>query len=128
MHNHNFVILPVLLSVLSACQALPEQFSAQNLRLTVYQNATGEAILPVARNAGGKRRAAWEKWLVQHRSEWQIHPNQSATGKTRWCAQWQQDGIQRICNRDNKVLVWFGYGQTRDKQIIEQANKIWIGH
>lgn len=113
--------------VLSGCQTLPENFVAQDLALTVYQNPAGEAVLPVPRSAGEKRQQAWEKWLANHRNDWNTLPNQTATGKTRWCAQWQQNGEQRICNRNNETLIWFGYGQSSDKDMIRQANKIWIG-
>lgn len=113
--------------LLSGCQTLPETFHADKLMLTMYHNASGEAILPVPREVGEKRQQAWQKWLETHRDAWNTQPNQSAQGKTRWCAQWQQNGEQRICNRDNQTLIWFGYGQSNDAQMIEQANKIWIG-
>ncbi|XXQ68067.1 hypothetical protein ACKLNO_10785 [Neisseriaceae bacterium B1] len=116
-----------IMVLLSACQSLPEQFEAKDLALTAYQNEIGEAILPVPKSAGEKRRLAWEKWLHNHRDIWNTQPNQTATGKTRWCAQWQQNGEQRICNRNNQTLVWFDYGQSSDKSAIEAANKIWIG-
>lgn len=113
--------------LLSGCQTLPETFHAEKLTLTMYHNAAGEVILPVPRSVGEKRQQAWEKWLETYRHTWNTQPNQTAKGKTRWCAQWQQNGEQRICNRDNQTLIWFGYGQSNDAQMIEQANKIWIG-
>lgn len=113
--------------ILSGCQTLPETFHADRLALTVYQDESGQAVLPVPRRAGEKRQKAWEAWLAKYRAHWNTQPNQTAQGKTRWCAQWQQEGEQRICNRDNQMLVWFGYGQSSHPLMIEEANKIWIG-
>lgn len=120
-----FLMLGVLW--LSGCQTLPETLLATQLSFTAYQNDEGQRILPVPRGVGEKRQQAWEAWLQNHRHAWRAQANQTARGQTLWCAQWQQNGVQRICNRDNETLVWFGYGQSRDRAMIEQANKIWIG-
>lgn len=124
----NKSVVLILVCILSGCQnLLPETFHAQDLALTSYEANSTQVVLPIPRSAGEKRRQAWEKWLQQNRDAWNTQPNQTAQGKTRWCVQWQQDGVQRICNRNNQTLVWFGYGQTQDEHIIRAANKIWIG-
>jgi hypothetical protein len=120
--------LPLLLA-LAACQSpLPQNFAVQSLQLVVYRDGAGRPQIPKPLNAGEKRRAGWQNWLAAHRGQWQRGAGQSAAGATLWCAQWQDGkGEQRICNRDNQALVWFGTGVLRDPQAIAEANKIWIG-
>ncbi|ULJ69600.1 hypothetical protein MIS45_01670 [Wielerella bovis] len=121
-------ILCISLWLTACANPLPEKFTAQNLQLIVYQNQQGERILPTPRAAGEQRTAAWQKWLTTHRNQWDTSANQSVSGSTQWCAQWQENGTeQRICKRNGDTLVWFAYGVLRDKNSIHDADKIWIG-
>lgn len=115
--------------LLAACQTLPENFTAAQLKLITYQDPQGNRLIPVARTAGEKRQAAWRQWLTQNRNRWNTSPYQTTpTGSTKWCAQWQEDMQEhRICKRNPDTLVWFGYGTLQDAQAIQSAERIWIG-
>lgn len=121
----------VVFLILFGCHAwLPEKFEVNQLAFIAYQSQNSFSVLSDVQQVGEKRKIAWEQWLEQHRLDWNVTPtlNQVVQGKTIWCVQWQQNAMeQRICNRDNRVLVWFGYGQIEHADIIQNANKIWIG-
>lgn len=123
------IFLCGILVLQAACTSLPNSPNTiSQLRLIAYQNAQGEAILPVARSAGDARTQAWQRWLHTHYGAWQSASGQALTGKTQWCAQWQEnEKTQRLCRRGD-TLVHFEYGMLHDANAVQSAQKIWIGN